>query len=104
MAANSISTEGRRFPRLRESKRNGSDMDILQDGSTGPSVVRLQTRLAQLGFPPGAIDGSFGPGTFAAVVAFQKSEGLLADGIVGSRTAAALSFPPEAMPLPSAMP
>jgi putative chitinase len=104
VAANSISTEGRRFLRLRESSGNGTGMDILQDGSTGPVVVRLQTRLAQLGFSPGAIDGSFGPGTFAAVAAFQKSEGLLADGVVGSRTATALGFPPETLPPPSAMP
>jgi len=79
-------------------------MDVLQDGSTGPAVVQLQTRLGQVGFPPGAIDGIFGPGTFAAIVAFQKSQGLLADGIVGARTAAALGVPPAELPPPLAMP
>jgi len=73
-------------------------MDVLRDGSRGPDVLRVQERLKALGFPPGAIDGEFGPGTEAAVMAFQRSSGLLADGIVGSRTAAALGFGPAAAP------
>jgi putative chitinase len=64
----------------------------LQEGASGPDVVALQTKLQQLGFSPGAIDGDFGPGTQAAVLAFQRSEGLLADGVVGPRTAAALGL------------
>jgi peptidoglycan L-alanyl-D-glutamate endopeptidase CwlK len=56
------------------------------------------------GFPPGAIDGEFGPGTEAAVLAFQRSSGLLADGIVGARTAAKLGVEPAHLPLPPAMP
>jgi peptidoglycan L-alanyl-D-glutamate endopeptidase CwlK len=67
-------------------------MEILQESSNGPDVVRLQTELRNRGFSPGAIDGQFGPGTEAAVLAFQKSEGLLADGKAGPRTLAALGF------------
>jgi peptidoglycan L-alanyl-D-glutamate endopeptidase CwlK len=67
-------------------------MRPLKPGSSGPDVLRLQQRLSELGFPPGAHDGNFGPGTHAAVVAFQRSEGLLPDGIVGSRTARALGL------------
>ncbi len=67
-------------------------MRTLQDGSSGPDVVLLQTRLKERGFPPGAVDGEFGPGTQAAVLAFQSSEGLLADGVVGPRTGAALGL------------
>jgi peptidoglycan L-alanyl-D-glutamate endopeptidase CwlK len=66
-------------------------------------VVRLQDRLRQRGFNPGAIDGSFGEGTRAAVIAFQLSEGLLADGIVGPRTATALGLV-ERAELPSVIP
>jgi hypothetical protein len=53
-------------------------------------VKALQRLLAKAGFDPGMIDGRFGNGTQAAVIAFQRSEGLLADGIAGPRTMAAL--------------
>lgn len=59
---------------------------FLKEGSTGPAVVKLQTRLKQVGFNPGRVDGDFGPATKAALVGFQKSAGLLADGIAGPRT------------------
>ncbi len=65
-------------------------MAVLQQGSTGPQVTALQTRLKALGFDPKGIDGNFGPGTKAAVMAFQRSKGLQADGVVGPQTAAAL--------------
>lgn len=64
----------------------------LQLNSSGPDVVALQQELQEAGFSPGAIDGSFGPGTEAAVLAFQHSEGLAADGIVGPNTATALGL------------
>jgi putative chitinase len=69
-------------------------MQTLKLESEGAEVVKLQERLKELGFNPGKIDGDFGPGTEAAVVAFQKSEGLLADGIVGVNTLTALGFEP----------
>jgi len=46
----------------------------------GPDVLYLQNKL---GVNP---TGPFGPATHAAVVAFQKKHGLLADGIVGRLT------------------
>lgn len=69
----------------------------LKSGSRGPEVTKLQERLKAHGFNPGAIDGEFSAGTEAAVIAFQRSESLLADGVAGPRTAAALelSSPPE---------
>jgi len=57
---------------------------------TGGKVIAIQQALLAAGFDPGAIDGEFGPHTQAAVVAFQVSHGLLADGEVGPRTAAEL--------------
>jgi peptidoglycan L-alanyl-D-glutamate endopeptidase CwlK len=53
-------------------------------------IKALQRALLKHGFNPGKIDGIFGSGTQAAVLAYQRSEGLLADGIAGVRTLAAL--------------
>lgn len=53
--------------------------------SYAPSERRLiQRRLSRLGYYYGAIDGSFGPGTYNAVLAYARDEG----GTVGSRNAA----------------
>jgi|ERR1043166_2611308 putative chitinase len=65
-------------------------MPVLQQGASGPDVTALQTQLKTLGFDPNGLDGNFGPGTKAAVIAFQQSQGLPADGIVGPNTMAAL--------------
>ena len=61
-------------------------MPVLKLGDNDPSVKLLQDALKNKGFDPGAIDGDFGPATESAVVAFQKSEGLVADGVAGPRT------------------
>ncbi len=53
-------------------------------------IKALQQALLDHGFNPGKVDGIFGLGTQAAVLAFQRSEGLLADGVAGVRTLAAL--------------
>ena len=65
-------------------------MPVLKQGSSGPDVKDLQQKLKDLGFGPNGVDGNFGPGTRAAVVAFQQSKGLQADGIAGPATLAAL--------------
>lgn len=67
-------------------------METLKMGSKGTAVKNLQKKLKELGFNPGVIDGDFGPGVQAAVLAFQKSKGLLADGTAGPRTLAALGL------------
>jgi|SRR5215469_15094284 len=77
-------------------------MDTLREGSQGDDVQSLQSKLKEKGFSPGALDGVFGPGTEAAVLAFQQSEGLQADGIVGPQTAAALGFAATEVPSISA--
>jgi len=69
-------------------------MQILKVDSQGADVVRLQERLKELNFNPGRADGEFGLGTEAAVIAFQRNEGLLADGVVGTLTIKALGFEP----------
>jgi len=78
-------------------------MAVLQLGSSGPEVADLQNTLRARGFDPGASDGSFGPGTAAAVEAFQRSAGLNPDGVVGPQTAAALGLV-VAPPIVSAIP
>jgi peptidoglycan hydrolase-like protein with peptidoglycan-binding domain len=52
----------------------------------GPEVKQVQERLQQLGFNPGATDGVFSVGTKAAVIAFQKAKGMMADGIINANT------------------
>ncbi|GLK63353.1 N-acetylmuramidase domain-containing protein [Paracoccus kondratievae] len=60
-------------------------------GSRGEAVRAAQQRLADLGHDPGPVDGIFGRGTQAAAIAFQKSVGLVPDGIIGPKTWAALT-------------
>lgn len=60
--------------------------ETLEDGSTGSAVRALQTQLKKLGYYNGSIDGSFGAGTKAAVIAFQSKNGLTADGKAGNAT------------------
>jgi peptidoglycan hydrolase-like protein with peptidoglycan-binding domain len=64
----------------------------LKEGATGAQVKQLQERLQQLGFKLGTADGVFGAGTKAAVIAYQKSKGMVEDGIVGEKTWAALDL------------
>jgi peptidoglycan L-alanyl-D-glutamate endopeptidase CwlK len=81
-------------------------MATLKPGDQGPAVVELQNALASRGFNPGSADGNFGPATRDAVLAFQQSAGLAADGIVGPGTATALglSVPQSPPPPPSLIP
>lgn len=73
-------------------------MAILQQGSSGPDVTALQTKLEALGFDPNGVDGNFGPGTKAAVIAFQQSKGITADGKAGPNTMAAMQAAGSAAP------
>lgn len=67
-------------------------MAMLEIGDSGPAVRKLQQALLAAGFNPGKIDGEFGAGTEAAVMAFQHSAGLLHDGVAGPRTLRALGL------------
>ena len=76
---------------------------LLKLGASGAAVVTLQTKLrdraldspfnadSPRNFNPGTIDGIFGIGTKQALIAFQKSVGLIPDGIAGKNTWAALN-------------
>ncbi|HJZ68733.1 MAG TPA: peptidoglycan-binding protein [Blastocatellia bacterium] len=65
---------------------------VLQKGSKGPAVVQLQQKLNELGFNVGDADGNFGPATESALIDFQSSKGLTADGIAGPDTLSALGL------------
>jgi peptidoglycan hydrolase-like protein with peptidoglycan-binding domain len=64
----------------------GGSGPTLKLGARGEPVRQLQLRLHAMGFPNLAVDGSFGPGTLAAVKSFQRARGLTADGVVGPAT------------------
>ena len=62
-------------------------LQLEQPWVTGPLVRKVQVALKAAGFNPGPIDRQYGPNTVAAVFAFQKSNRLIGDGIVGPKTA-----------------
>ena len=69
-----------------------TDKPTLRKGSTGEYVTLLQTKLIQRGYDlsPYGADGKYGNKTVAAVKQFQKDMGLVADGICGKNTWAAI--------------
>ena len=69
-----------------------ADAAALKKGSRGDEVVTLQKKLKQWGYYDGAVDGVFGTATQKAVQFFQRKNGLTADGVVGTKTAAALGM------------
>lgn len=60
---------------------------VLANGDKNSSAVRaMQTRLKELGYYTGTIDGNFGDGTELAVRSFQGTNGLTVDGKAGEST------------------
>ena len=83
-------------------------LQTLKSGDSGELVSALQTRLKELGFYTGAVDGKFGSGTVQAVKAFQKRNGLSQDGVAGPQTLQKLYISGDAIgavtPAPTATP
>lgn len=52
----------------------------------GSDVLRVQEILQVLGYYRGDLDGYYGPVTEAAVIQFQRGQGITPDGIVGPQT------------------
>jgi peptidoglycan hydrolase-like protein with peptidoglycan-binding domain len=71
------------------SRVEAASWPIVQQGNRGPNVTAVQHLLTARGFSTTA-DGVFGSGTRSSVVAFQRSRGLSADGVVGPNTWAKL--------------
>jgi N-acetyl-anhydromuramyl-L-alanine amidase AmpD len=66
-------------------------METIKKGDFGSKVENIQKALKQKGFNV-QVDKDFGGETFDAVVAFQRANNLLDDGIVGEQTYNALMF------------
>jgi peptidoglycan hydrolase-like protein with peptidoglycan-binding domain len=96
-------------PARAQSARGGSQVSVLSAsvargaivqpgtgyGHVGSPLVRsVQARLAGAGYPPGPIDGRYGPLTEQAVMRYQAAHGLQVDGIAGPHTLAALTRDP----------
>ena len=81
---------------------------LMRKGNPGNDLAQvktLQTRLTQLGYDVGRIDGIFGDSTERGVSDFQRDNRLVADGVVGPATVKALNnakgrakVPPSAEP------
>lgn len=76
---------------VEELKRaRGKMTRTLKAGCSGDDVVELQKALKSFGYDCGYADGVFGAKTTAAVVGFQRDNGLTIDGAVGQKTKAAI--------------
>ena len=73
----------------------------LSMGSRGDDVRRLQSRLVELGFLTGNVDGAFGGQTRNAVMLFQEVNGLQKDGVAGKATLTRLYEDPDVIANPA---
>ena len=86
--------------------------NYLAMGDKGDAVKTMQTMLIKLGYSCGkyGADGDFGSGSLASVKAFQRDNGLVADGLYGEATKAKLTtlynakIKAESAPKPSSKP
>ncbi|MFR1517229.1 MAG: spore cortex-lytic enzyme [Clostridia bacterium] len=67
--------------------------DVLSKrGSTGTEVRNIQKKLKNWGYYTGSVDGIYGKLTEDAVRYFQRTNGLVIDGIAGKNTLAAMGI------------
>ncbi|MGL5824147.1 MAG: peptidoglycan-binding domain-containing protein [Nocardioides sp.] len=71
-----------------------SSQPALRYGSRGTAVKQMQCEInfSMYHYPNIAVDGSFGPATRNAVIAFQRCAGITVDGLVGPQTWAYLNY------------
>lgn len=70
--------------------KTAAALDQKQKGKGTATVVQLQSDLTTLGYFVTHIDGVYGPATTQAVKLFQQQHGLVADGVAGTKTMAAI--------------
>ena len=71
---------------------NTSMETLSKMGSTGSEVRQIQQKLVNWGYLNDKVDGIYGTKTRNAVIAFQKKNGLTADGIAGPATLRAMGI------------
>lgn len=76
----------------------------LRQGMQGEDVRALQQFLASQGFDVGKIDADFGRRTRQALIEYQRSAGLVADGVAGAMTLESMRMPPVPQPNPLRQP
>lgn len=69
-----------------------SGAETYRRGDQGDTVRTIQQKLIRWGYLDGTADGIFGAATEEAVKYFQRTNGLTADGVVGSATLKALGI------------
>ena len=77
-------------PEVTAAPDTSSSWPTLRKNDSGTNVAQLQEALIQLGYLSGKADGNYGAKTVDAVKAFQKANGLTADGTAGEQTQRAL--------------
>lgn len=71
---------------------NNNNITSISQVATTSQNKQIQQKLKDLGYYFGSVDGIYGNATINAVVAFQKANGLTADGVAGPKTIAALGL------------
>ena len=89
-SSNAISAIATPAPSAAVTASGANTSVTLRIGSSGSDVNLLQARLTTLKYFSETIDGKFGTKTAAAVAAFQKDNGLTADGVAGPQTLSAI--------------
>ena len=79
-----------------------SPYTTLYVGDRGEDVRKMQSRLAELGYLTGQVDGIYGQNTRRAVAQFQENNDLKADGVAGPLTLALLYEEPLPTDAPAA--
>jgi YVTN family beta-propeller protein len=69
---------------------------VLEKGKRGSEVTALQKKLQAAGYFDGPVTGYYGTLTQEAIIAFQKANGIVPDGVADSSTLQALDSPKEA--------
>lgn len=75
---------------IKKSSSKSSTSQLLRIGSRGQAVTDLQSKLKNLGYDTGKVDGIYGSLTASAVQQYQRSNHLQVDGIAGPDTLSSL--------------